>query len=92
VNWYLIIFTLHMLAAENVSGGIQVIKFTSAGACEKARVDAPADGIVAVCTSNQNDVSGFVAAMNCHDPHTDPLPGEGSVVRVSCAPYISVPK
>jgi hypothetical protein len=92
MNWFLVIFSLHMLAAENVPGGIQVVKFTTAGACEKARVEAASDGVVSVCTSNQNDVSGFIAAMNCHGSHTDPLPGGGSVVRVSCAPYISVPK
>jgi hypothetical protein len=66
-------------------------KFTTAGACEKARVAAAADGVISVCTSSQNDVSGFVAAMNCHDAHIDPLPGGSSVVRASCAPYISVP-
>jgi hypothetical protein len=90
--YWLIIFSLHMLGAENVPGGIQLVKFTTAVACEKARVAAGADGVVSVCSSNQNDVSGFVAAMNCHDSHTDSLPGGGSVIRVSCAPYISVPK
>jgi hypothetical protein len=75
-----------MLAAENVPGGVQVVKFNTSAACEKARVAAAAYGVVSVCTSNENDVSGFITAMICHDPHTDPLPGGSSAVRVAFAP------
>jgi hypothetical protein len=91
--WFLVIFPLHMLAAENVPGNIQVVKFTGAEVCEKMRSAMSTEGVMSACTSNQHDATGFVTAMNCHDPQTEQLPGgAGTAIHYTCNPYVSVPK
>jgi hypothetical protein len=65
--WYLVIFPLHMLAAENAPGSIQVLKFPDAVVCEKLRSQMSTEGVMSACTSNQKDATGFVTAMNCHE-------------------------
>jgi hypothetical protein len=56
MNWFLVIFPLHMLAAENVPGNIQVVKFTSAEVCEKVRSGIATEGVMSACTT-QPDLS-----------------------------------
>jgi hypothetical protein len=92
VTWYLIIFTLRMLAVEHGTGIVQIVKFPDAQACEKARTETHSDGIVTVCTSSLDDANGFIAAMGCRDPHLVKLPNETVVARLNCTPDITVAK
>ena len=91
MTWYLIVFTLHMLAIENGSGVVQVVKFPDAQACQKARSETDSDGIGSVCTSSLKDADGFIAAMGCHDSHMLKLPNGSEVARFNCTPDIVVP-
>jgi hypothetical protein len=93
MTWFLIMFSLHMLAAQHATGVVQVVKFANVQACETARgVGSPDDGVVTVCTTDQKAVNGFIAAMNCSDLKVEKL-GDGTEVgRFSCAPEMVVPK
>jgi hypothetical protein len=92
MSWFLVVISLHMLSEPNVTGPIQVMKFTDESACEGVRTAASTDGVFSVCTSNQTDVSGFIAAMNCRKGEIRTAPGGAPVQAFECAPYISVRK
>ncbi|HEY6455534.1 MAG TPA: hypothetical protein VIY90_09680 [Steroidobacteraceae bacterium] len=92
MTWYLIVFTLRMLAVEHATGVVQVVKLPDVQACQKAQNDTNAEGIATVCTSSLNDANGFIAAMGCHDSHMSKLPNGTLVARFSCEPEITVPK
>jgi predicted RNA-binding protein with PIN domain len=92
VTWYLIVFTLRMLAVQNGTGTVQIVKFTDAQACQSAQTQTNTDGIATVCTSSLKDADGFIAAMGCQDSHMSQLPNGVTVARFSCAPQITVAK
>ncbi|HEY4339948.1 MAG TPA: hypothetical protein VGM97_08390 [Steroidobacteraceae bacterium] len=92
MTWYLVVFTLHMLAVEHGTGVVQVVKFPDAMACQKARSETDSDGIGSVCTSSLQDTDSFIIAMGCNDSHLSKLPNGVVVARFSCAPQITVSK
>jgi hypothetical protein len=93
MTWFLRMFSLHMVAAEHATGVVQVVKLANAQACETARgVGSSDDGVVTVCTGEQKDVEGFIAAMNCQDSKVEKLGDGADVAPFSCAPEMVVSK
>lgn len=92
MTWFLIMFTLHMLSVHHATGVVQVVKFPTLQACDAARGVGSSDGgVVTVCTIDNNNVKGFLAAMNCQQSKVDKLPDGTEVARFSCAPEMVVP-
>ena len=92
MTWFLIMFSLRMLSAHHATGLVQIVKFSSLQACDAARGVGSSDGgVVSVCTSDDRDVKGFVAAMNCQQSKVDKLADGTEVARFSCAPEMVVP-
>jgi len=92
-TWFLIIFSLHVLAVQHSNGVIQVVKFPTQQACESARgVGTSDDGVMSVCTTARQDVNGFIAAMNCQDSKVQKLEGDLEVARFSCTPQFVTSK
>ena len=92
MTWYLIVFAVRMLAVQHASSIVQIVKFPDAQSCDKARSETNSDGIATVCTSSLADLTGFTAAMGCHDSHLITLPNGTTVARFNCTPDITVPK
>jgi hypothetical protein len=93
MTWFLIMFSLRMLSVQHASAVVQVVKFPSLQACDAARGIGSSDaGVATVCTNENNDVKGFLAAMNCQQSKVDKLPDGTEVARFSCAPEMVVPK
>jgi len=92
VTWYFIVFAMRMLTVQHATGVVQIVKFPDEQACEKARIETHSDGIATVCTSSLADLTGFTAAMGCHDSHLITLPNGTTVARFNCTPDITVPK
>lgn len=91
-TWFLLMFSLHMLAAEHATGVVQVVKFANLPACETARgVGTSDDGVMTVCTSEDKGVQGFITAMNCQESKVDKLGDGTDVARFTCAPQFGAP-
>ena len=93
MTWFLILFSLHMLSVQHATGVVQVVKFPSLQACDAARGVGGSDGgIMSVCTIDNNEVKGLLAALNCQQSKLDKLADGTEVARFSCAPEMVAPK